>query len=70
MSRPITLRFLSKSTKTAGQDLISSRPAAMMTDLARSHHSRGASRRPKRPFLISSRDPVGTPGRPSSGGRK
>eukprot|EP00972_Heterocapsa_arctica_P005326 788177-Heterocapsa_arctica.AAC.1 len=64
------LRFLSKSTNTAGQDLISSKPAAIMTDLAQSHQSRAASCRPKRPFLISRRDPIGTPGRPSRGGRK
>eukprot|EP00972_Heterocapsa_arctica_P062557 9222447-Heterocapsa_arctica.AAC.1 len=55
---PIIARFpenrtLSKSTKTAGQVSISSKPAAMMADLARSHPRRGASRRLKRRFLTS-----------------
>eukprot|EP00972_Heterocapsa_arctica_P057933 8547542-Heterocapsa_arctica.AAC.1 len=58
MSIPTIARFpenrtSSNSTKTAGQDSISLKPAAVMTDLARSHPRRGASRRLKRRFLTS-----------------
>ena len=58
------------NTKTPGSAPSSFQPRCTMVFLAFLYQLRGATRRPKMPFLALMSDPGGTPGRPSRGGQK